>query len=112
VKVKWLGLLSGGWMVWSLIAGGTGTRGAIAVALGTFALFCGSTLSARVRGRVRAARPTAASRYVPEPRKARVCARCGKSDADDKTLEFRVCDCAERCHGKLTEYCLEHAKAH
>ena len=28
------------------------------------------------------------------------------------TLEFRVCDCQEKCGGKLTEYCIEHARNH
>ncbi len=49
---------------------------------------------------------------APPARKARVCAKCGRSDADDPNLEFRVCDCQEKCRGKLTEYCLEHARAH
>ena len=40
------------------------------------------------------------------------CAKCGRSEKDDPSLEFRVCDCQEKCHGRLTEYCLEHARAH
>ena len=42
----------------------------------------------------------------------RVCAKCGRSEKDDPNLEFRVCDCQEKCHGRLTEYCIEHARAH
>ena len=49
---------------------------------------------------------------VEEYELPRVCAKCGRSEKDDPALEFRLCDCAEKCHGKLTEYCLEHARAH
>jgi hypothetical protein len=112
VKVKWLGLLSGGYMLWGLYSGGLQTRAAILVALGDFLLFCGGTLAARLRGASRGRRSSAAAAFGPVARRPKVCARCGKSDADDPALEFRVCDCAERCHGKLTEYCLEHARAH
>ena len=107
VKVKYLGLFSGGLMVYALISGDFATRAAVAVALGAFLIFCGGTL----RG-ARVMRPKVAPAFAPPPRKARVCAKCGKSDADDPNLEFRVCDCQERCHGKLTEYCLEHARSH
>ena len=117
VKVKWLGLLSGGWMLWQFIGGGLQTRAAIGVALLDFLLFCGSDLLFMARGaaRVRTAatrRDAAAEGFAPMPRRTRVCAKCGRSDADDRTLEFRVCDCAEKCHGKLTEYCIEHARNH
>ena len=111
VKVKYLGLLSGGLMVYSLVTGDFATRAAVAVALADFLLFCGGTLRSRMRGGT-VMRRKAAPAFSPPPRKARVCAKCGKSDADDPSLEFRVCDCQERCHGKLTEYCLEHARAH
>src|SRR5262249_11611752 len=111
VKVKYLGILSGGLMVYSLWTGDLATRAAVAVALADFLLFCGSTLRAHLRGSG-VARRRASPAFVPPARKARVCAKCGKSDADDPNLEFRVCDCQEKCRGKLTEYCLEHARAH
>ncbi|OLD07882.1 MAG: hypothetical protein AUI90_08810 [Deltaproteobacteria bacterium 13_1_40CM_3_69_14] len=111
VKVKYLGLFSGGLMVYALISGDFATQAAVAVALGAFLIFCGGTLRSRMRG-ARVMRPKVAPAFAPPPRKARVCAKCGKSDADDPNLEFRVCDCQERCHGKLTEYCLEHARSH
>lgn len=115
VKVKWLGLLSGGWMVWSFVAGSLNTRAAVLVALLDFLLFCGGALRGLLRGARGARRTKVAEGFAAAaatPRKARVCARCGRSDKDDPALEFRLCDCAERCHGKLTEYCLEHARDH
>ena len=111
VKVKYLGLLSAGLMIWALIGGDLATRAAVAVALADVLLFCGATLRARMRGG-RRVRQKVAPAFAPAPRKARVCAKCGRSDADDPGLEFRVCDCAEKCHGKLTEYCIDHARAH
>ena len=111
VKVKYLGFLSGGLMVYAFITGDLATRAAVGVALADFLLFCGSTLRDRMRGAAAVRRRTAPA-FSPQPRKARVCAKCGKSEADDPNLEFRVCDCQDKCHGKLTEYCLEHARAH
>ncbi|HTO98554.1 MAG TPA: hypothetical protein VMK66_16005 [Myxococcales bacterium] len=111
IKVKYLGLLSAVLMIWDLIGGDFATRAAVAVAAADVLLFCGGTLRARLRG-AGGVRRRAAPPFSPEPRKARVCAKCGRSNADDPKLEFRVCDCQERCHGKLTEYCIEHARKH
>lgn len=110
VKMKWLGFLSGGVLLWSFVTGSAGTRAAVAVAMLNYLLFFAGPLFDKLRGRARQQKATA--NWQPPPRKARVCALCGKSDADDKNLEFRLCDCAARCQGKLTEYCLEHARAH
>jgi hypothetical protein len=111
VKVKYLGLLSGGLMAYALFTGDPATRAAVAVAFADFLLFCGATLRSRLRGAGVTRRKTSPA-FVPPVRKARVCAKCGRSEADDPNLEFRVCDCQEKCRGKLTEYCLEHARAH
>jgi hypothetical protein len=112
LKVKYLGLLSAGLMIYALVTGDVATQVAVGVGLGTFLLFCGGTLRSRLHGVSGGVRRKAVPAFAPAPRKARVCAKCGKSDSDDPTLEFRVCDCQDRCHGKLTEYCLEHARAH
>jgi hypothetical protein len=112
VKVKYLGIFGGALMVYALVTGDLATRVAVAVALADFLLFCGSTLRGRLRGAGSVARRKAAPAFAPPARKTRVCAKCGRSDADDPNLEFRVCDCQEKCRGKLTEYCLEHARAH
>jgi len=111
VKVKYLGLFSAALMIYELVTGSLASQAAVGVGLGTFLLFCGSTLRSRMRG-TSGVRRKAAPAFAPAPRKTRVCAKCGKSDADDPNLEFRVCDCQDRCRGKLTEYCLEHARAH
>jgi hypothetical protein len=119
VKVKWLGLLTGGFMVWSLISGGLSSRAEIGVAVLDLFAFCGGTLLDRFRGvsrsvaRVQKVRSSSVeSAFGPQPRKFRVCAKCGRSDKDVSSLEFRVCDCQEKCGGKLTEYCIDHARNH
>jgi len=109
VKVKWLGVLSGLIMVWQLVVGSLQTRAAIGVSLGVFLLFCGGDLVSRTR-RAAGVRRRVPSGFGPAPIRNRVCAKCGRSDRDDPSLEFRVCDCQEVCRGKLTEYCLEHAR--
>ena len=111
VKVKYLGILSGALMIYELATGDLAARAAVAVAVADLLLFCGSTLRSRLRG-AGVTRRKATPALAPPARKARVCAKCGRSDADDPNLEFRVCDCQEKCRGKLTEYCLEHARAH
>jgi hypothetical protein len=118
IKVKWLGVLTAGTLVYSLFTGSFAERVAIAVAVADLFIFCGATLKDRLRGvQSGVARSTRRTQVVdngfgPAPRKTRVCAKCGKSNADDASLEFRVCDCEEKCGGKLTEYCIDHAKNH
>ena len=118
VKMKWLGYLMAGVFVWQFVSRGMAERAGMIVAIGVFLIFCGGTLLERARGKAKVAsqrrvRSDPASAFAPPAqRQPRVCARCGKSEKDDSRLEFRVCDCAEKCHGKLTEYCIDHARDH
>jgi len=114
VKVKWLGVLSGGLLAWSFIRGGVNVKAGIVAAIVNYLLFFARPLYQRVRGRAAlASHQRRLAGFSPEPaRKPRVCAKCGRSEKDDPNLEFRVCDCQEKCHGRLTEYCIEHARAH
>jgi hypothetical protein len=116
VKMKWVGMLSGAFLLFEFLSGDLADQAGILVAMGSFLLFCGGTLRDRVQGRARLrGRAAAQERLRAESRqvaRVRVCARCGRSEKDDPHLEFRVCDCQERCGGKLTDYCLEHARAH
>lgn len=118
VKMKWVGLGTGALLLYQFALGGMPQRAGMLVAMGAFLLFCGGTLVQRLRGRAleasrrRVQEKSGAGAFAPVARRARVCARCGRSSVDEPDLEFRVCDCAEKCHGKLTEYCIEHARAH
>src|SRR5437870_4239918 len=83
--------------VFSLVVGGPAARASIAMAVLNYGLFFGAHLVDLLRGKARVlgrARPHKSDAFAPRPaRRARVCARCGKSEADDPRLEFRVCDC-------------------
>jgi hypothetical protein len=114
VKMKWLGLLDGAWLAYALVTGSANVRAAILAAMLNWLLFCAGPLVQRLRGEAAATshRKRFAGFAPPQERRPRVCAKCGRSDKDDPNLEFRVCDCAEKCHGQLTEYCIDHARAH
>jgi len=114
LKVKWLGILSGGFLAWSFVTGPARVKAGIVAAMLNYLLFFARPLYERVRGRAaQGARQRRLAGFSKDPpRKPRVCAKCGRSEKDDPSLEFRVCDCQEKCHGRLTEYCIEHARAH
>ena len=116
VKLKWLGLFDAAYLGYRFLGSGGVERASMGAAFAVFLLFCGGSLLAAVTGRQRvAARGKAMSAYRAEAapvQRARVCAKCGKSDKDDPKLEFRICDCQEKCGGRPTEYCLAHARNH
>jgi hypothetical protein len=124
VKMKWLALLDAVYLVYAFVTGGHTVRGAIAAAMLNYLLFFSATLVDRARGALQGRRGGRSgggenarlARFAEltgrQERKLRVCAKCGKSERDDPRLEFRVCDCVEKCGGKATEYCIEHARAH
>ena len=130
VKMKWLALLDAGFLIYAFATGTSDARAAIAMAFLNYLLFFGAHLVDLARGKARqmskpsfragaAASANSSSARMDQfremsahpKRRSRICAKCGKSEADDATLEFRVCDCA-KCGGKATDYCLEHARAH
>jgi len=113
VKMKWLGLLDAGFLGWAFLSGHANVKAGIAAAMLNYLLFFAGPLWERLRGRAARSVQRRATGFAPEPkRRPRVCAKCGRSEKDDPDLEFRVCDCQEKCHGRLTEYCLDHARAH
>jgi hypothetical protein len=114
VKMKWLGVLDAAFLAYTFLGGPMSVRAGILVALLNYFLFFARPLAERLRGRAAvAAQQRRMEGFSAQPeRKPRVCAKCGRSERDDPNLEFRLCDCADRCRGKLTEYCLEHARAH
>jgi hypothetical protein len=107
LKMKWAGLLGAAGAIWILLTGSLRAKVGVAVALANFLIFCGPDVARMLR----ANRPRKrVSGFGPPEKRTRVCAKCGRSDKDDPSLEFRVCDCQEVCRGKLTEYCLDHAR--
>jgi hypothetical protein len=119
VRVKWLGLLSGGMLAYAAFKGTNTERLAIAVAMANYLIFFGGHLyrHAREMGSV-AGRAKKRAEFQPDPavrptssRPARKCALCDRTD-DEEGADLRVCTCQEVCGGKPTVYCLEHARSH
>ena len=113
VKVKWLGLLSFAFLLFSVVSGDWATRVAIICALSNYVLFFAGHWRARLRDRNVAVRQGARragwKESAPPPRPVgRSCAICGASQDDG--ADIRVCSC-EKC-GRARSLCLEHAKNH
>jgi hypothetical protein len=115
VRVKWLGLLTAGFIVYQAItAAHWSTRAAIIAALGNYFLFFGghwwSTWKMRgLAARQSARRAELRSSEGSSPFGQRVCAMCGAREADG--ADIRVCSC-EKCGGQPRTLCLEHARNH
>lgn len=111
VKVKYLGMLSGAFLVLNLITSHMSERLFILVALANFILFFGEYFFKTATTKTKAASrrrefysKTKAARNKPIHR----CAVCGKTEEDDPELEFRYCS---KCDGDY-EYCMDHLKNH
>ncbi len=114
VKVKWLGMITGGLILFAFIKGGLGTKAAIGVVFANYLLFFTGHIMALVRGRrmlVRQSARRAEQRPKATEREAdtRVCAICGAKQEDG--ADIRVCSC-EKCGGVPRQLCLEHARSH
>lgn len=114
LKVKWLGFLLAGFLVFQLVTGDWVVRAAIIAAMSNYFLFFSGHLMDLARRRNVQVRQTArmtSMRPAPVPveTRSRQCAICGKREEDG--ADIRVCSCA-RCGGKPRELCLEHARNH
>ena len=111
IRLKWFGLITGGFAVCQFVTGDNGTRLAIAVSCVNYLLFFGPHLVALARGKrlvVQQAARRAASVPPPKETSGRACAICGARQDDG--ADIRVCSC-EKCGGPR-ELCLEHARNH
>lgn len=118
VPVKWLALLDA-----LAIGADVGMRQGLdrlvpLAAVANYLLFFGPTLKDLVvrfvkeggRARARASYRQAANHGLHDL-KARSCAICGASPAQDPNVELRVCSC-EKCGGVDRDLCLAHARNH
>jgi membrane associated rhomboid family serine protease len=115
IRVKWLALLTFGYIAYAFFMSGLGTKVAIAVALGNYLLFFAGHLLALARGTEKQMqRAVLGKSYrapptrVEQEKPSRACAICGASQADG--ADIRVCSC-EKC-GSPRELCLDHARNH
>lgn len=125
IKVKWLAYVDAAFFVYTVVsylAYGFPTMAFVpVVAMLAYLVFCGEWLFDRLRpgyvkGKVRQKARTiqfreAAEQVNREQRRqgyTRKCAVCGRTDADDPTLEFRYCS---RCAGYHC-FCADHINNH
>jgi len=108
VRLKWLGWALAAYLGVMALREPLAGKLALVTALSNYLLFFGGRF-------FRAAAPAAAAVIAPVVAAVPVkpyhrCTACGRTERDDRELEFRICACA-RC-GEGREYCLEHLKEH
>lgn len=113
IKMKWMGIVYGVLILFSVITGGLVTRIAIVASVLNFIIFF---LSSR---NLRRFSPKEQARKAKFRKQARPhmhytggakhrCAVCGRTELDDPCLEFRFCS---KCNGNY-EYCQDHLFTH
>ena len=111
VKVKWLGWAAWVWIAYELIsAPGIAAKILVLVPTVNYLVFFGPSIikgfQRRGKSRIRKAkfeviRPSAKDYFHK-------CTVCGKTEKDDRSLEFRFCS---KCNGDF-EYCSDHLRNH
>jgi len=105
VKVKWLGWLTAGFYILTLLSAGTGSRLGIMAAFVNYALFFGRDFINNVKSALRR-KAYEVERAEVAAHPLHVCAKCGVSDKSDDTLHFRYCSTCGKC------FCEEHIADH
>lgn len=104
VKIKWLGWITGAFLLYAFVAGSNANRLAMLLAFSNYFLFFGPQVFQNVRQRKEVA--SRRHRFEMQSRDAEEeplhrCATCGATELSDPSLEFRVSRDGE-------EYCLAH----
>jgi membrane associated rhomboid family serine protease len=115
IRVKWLALVSAGFLVYSAVVGGWPTRAAILAGVANYLVFFAGHLLGLMKDRSLQVKQ-AARRASMRPQASsspnlgrRSCAICGRREEDG--ADIRVCSC-EKCGGQPRTLCLEHARNH
>jgi len=112
IRVKWLGLAAAAYLAYQFALGGMGMRIAIGAAMVNYLLFFSGHWLGVLRGRQIQIRQKAKRETFKGNDPVfgqRVCAICGKREADG--VDIRVCSC-DKCGGQQRTLCLEHARNH
>lgn len=110
VKVKWMGLLDLGLLIFEFCMGGLFTKFAVGAALVNVAVFYLTTRNLlhlapkQVKRRAEFKHQVRSSTGITRHK----CAICGRTEEDDPSLEFRFCS---KCNGNY-EYCQYHLFTH
>ena len=110
VKMKWMGILDGVLLGIMFLLGGVFEKFAIAACMLNFFIFYLGTKNLRRMTPKQVKRRAEFKQQVKHSAKpnGHKCAICGRTDADDPTLEFRYCS---KCNGNY-EYCQYHLFTH
>jgi hypothetical protein len=105
VKVKWLGWLTVGLYVLTLVSADAGSRMCVVAAFANYLLFFGKDFLNNLKaGRRRKAFEAERVEVAAQP--LHTCTECGASDKSDPGLHFRYCSTCGKC------YCEEHIGTH
>lgn len=113
IKIKWMGILYGVFIVYSFIQSSWVGRVAILASLLNFIVYFAMTRNLKRISPKEIKRKRDFQRQVhsSEPKKGEPrhrCAVCGRTELDDENLEFRYCS---KCDGNY-EYCQDHLFTH
>lgn len=111
IKVKFLGLLYGAFIVVEFISASMAYRLAIVVSLLNFLLFFGPgfmKVQSRKSKTQKIRRNIEAAKYITRVQSIHKCTSCGITEKDDPNMEFRYCS---KCEGNY-EYCEKHIRNH
>lgn len=110
VKMKWMGILDAVMLGFLFLAGDIFDKFSIAACMLNFVIFYLSTKNIRRMAPKEVKRRAEFKHQVKQSTAPRMhkCAICGRTDADDETLEFRYCS---KCNGNY-EYCQHHLFTH
>ena len=112
IRVKWLGIVAAVGVGIGLVLGDWATRASIVAAMGNYVLFFGGHWADVWKSRNVAVRQKARRGQFEGNAPIfgnRVCAICGKREADG--ADIRVCSC-DKCGNTPRTLCLEHARKH
>jgi len=105
VKVKWLGWLTVGVYILTLVSANVGSRLCVVATFANYALFFGRNFANNVKSAHRR-KAFEADRTEVAAQPLHICAKCGATDKSDDTLHFRYCSTCGKC------FCKEHIADH
>lgn len=109
VKIKYLALLDWGFIILMILTGSIPIKITAIVSIINYFVFFGFDIfsKAKINRQVHQRRQSFRSQ-LPKDITYHRCTICGKTEKDDRSLEFRYCN---ECEGDY-EYCMEHVRNH
>ncbi|MCF7817815.1 MAG: hypothetical protein K9M54_08020 [Kiritimatiellales bacterium] len=105
VKVKWLGWLTAGLYILTLLSADVGSRLCVVAAFANYLLFFGRNFLNNFKSGQRR-KAFVAERKVAATETLHACAECGVTDKTDETMHFRYCSTCGKC------FCEAHMASH